>query len=161
VSRHAATLWRCPRCGHRFTSRNLAHSCGSYRLADHFKRRQPVVRKVFNRWRAAARACGPVTVYAQKTRIVFQARVRFGGAIVHRDWVEATLWMRRRVAHPRLHRIESFGRLGYGIHFRLTSPADVDPGLRRLLREAYVENGPGQTGRVRGAARPSAPRGRR
>ena len=28
------------------------------------------------RWRALARACGPVTVYAQKTRIVFQARVQ-------------------------------------------------------------------------------------
>ncbi len=40
-----------------------------------------------------ARACGPVTVYAQKSRIVFQARVRFAGAVVHNEWLEATLWL--------------------------------------------------------------------
>jgi hypothetical protein len=34
-----ATLWQCPKCEHRFASRNLRHSCGNYRLADHFKNR--------------------------------------------------------------------------------------------------------------------------
>lgn len=133
-------LWRCPKCGHRFTSRNLSHSCGNYRLADHFKHRSLVVRHVFNQWRALARACGPVTVYAQKTRIVFQARVRFAGAVVHKDWLDAALWLRRKVEHRCLHRIESFGRLGYGIHFRLANLTDVDKNLARLMREAYTEN---------------------
>ena len=77
-------------------------------------------------WRALARACGPVTVYAEKTRIVFQARVRFAGAIVHNDWLDAALWLRRRVEHRCLHRVESFGRLGYGIHFRLATSTDID-----------------------------------
>jgi hypothetical protein len=30
-------LWRCPKCGHRIASKNLWHSCGHFRLADHFK----------------------------------------------------------------------------------------------------------------------------
>ena len=30
-------LWRCGKCGHRFVTKNLWHSCGRYRLADHFK----------------------------------------------------------------------------------------------------------------------------
>jgi hypothetical protein len=41
-----AILWQCPKCGHRFASRNLWHSCGNYRLAEHFKNRSPVVRQL-------------------------------------------------------------------------------------------------------------------
>ena len=137
-----ATLWQCPKCGHRFASRNLLHSCGNYRLADHFKSRPLVVRQLFNQWRALARACGPVTVYAQKTRIVLQARVRFAGAVVHNDWLDAALWLKRRVEHRCLHRVESFGRRGYGIHFRVAKSTDVDKDLELLMREAYTENAP-------------------
>jgi hypothetical protein len=79
-----------------------------------------------------------VTVYAQKTRIVIQARVRFAGAVVHARWLDATLWLRRRVSHPLLHRIEDFGPLGYGAHFRLTAPGQIDAALIALVREAYA-----------------------
>jgi hypothetical protein len=109
-----------------------------------------MVRDLFDRWRALARASGPVTVYAQKTRIVFQARVRFAGAVTHPDWLDAALWLRRRVVHPRLLRTESFGRLGYGIHFRLTKPADIDPKLKALMREAYALHARAHDGRTPG-----------
>jgi len=135
--RRARPLWRCPRCGHRFVTRNLWHSCGRHRLADHFAGKPANLRATFRRWVAVARSCGPVTVYAQKTRIVIQARVRFAGAVVRQEWLDAGLWLRRRVTHPRVHRIEDFGRLGYGVHFRLTAPADIDDRLAALVREAY------------------------
>lgn len=130
-------LWRCGKCGHRFVTRNLWHSCGRYRLADHFKGKPRTLRQTFDRFAGLARACGPVTVYAQKTRIVIQARVRFAGVVVRRDWLDAGLWLKRRVEHPCLTRVESFGRLGYGHHFRLRQPADADVALARLVREAY------------------------
>lgn len=131
-------LWRCPKCGHRFVTKNLWHSCGNYRLADHFKGKPGVLRLTFNRFVELARASRPDTVYAQKTRIVIQARVRFAGAVVHADWLEATLWLKRRAAHPCLRRVESFGRLGYGLHFCLRRPSDIDEALAELTREAYV-----------------------
>ncbi|HUL70271.1 MAG TPA: DUF5655 domain-containing protein [Gemmatimonadales bacterium] len=132
-------LWRCPRCGHRFVTRNLWHSCGRYRLADHFKGKPPSLRATFRRWVAAARRCGPVTVYAQKSRIVIQSRVRFAGAVVQSRWLDATLWLKRRASHRRVHRIEDFGRLGYGVHFRLTEPKQIDRKIVALMREAYHE----------------------
>jgi hypothetical protein len=131
-------LWRCPKCGHRFVTPNLWHSCGRYRLADHFRGKDPVVRQLFRRWLALARACGPVTVYAQKTRIIFQVRVRFGGAVTRRDWLEARLWLKRRVEHPALVRVESYGPLGYGHYFQLRSLADFDDALAALVGEAYA-----------------------
>lgn len=77
-------------------------------------------------------------VYAQKTRIVLQARVRFAGAVVRKQWLDAGLWLRRRVKHPRVQRIEEYGRLGFGVHFRFTSPADIDARIVKLMREAYA-----------------------
>jgi hypothetical protein len=78
-----------------------------------------------------------VTIYAQTTRIVFQVRVRFAGAVVRAGYLDAGLWLRRQAEHPALVRTESFGSLGYGLHFRLERPADIDAALRRLMREAY------------------------
>jgi hypothetical protein len=122
-------------------TRNLWHSCGKYRLADHFAGKLPGVRKVFDRFAAVAKACGPVTIYAQKTRIVFQTRVRFGGGVALKSYFRAGLWLRRRVSHPRLVRVESFGTLGYGHYFRLTAPKDVDAAFAKLVREAYATAG--------------------
>jgi hypothetical protein len=69
-------LWKCPKCGHRFVTKNLWHSC----------------------------VCVP---------------------------------LRRRADHPRLRKIEDFGRLGQVHHFRLERPEDVDGALETLMREAY------------------------
>jgi hypothetical protein len=82
-----------------------------------------------------------VTVYAQKTRIVLQARVRFAGAVVRSEWLDAGLWLKRRVDHPLISRVESFGRLGFGIHFRLRHPDDIDAVMAGLMREAYEIGG--------------------
>ena len=114
------------------------HSCGRYRLGDHFRGKPASLRDTFNSYVAAARRNGPVTVYAQKTRIVMQGRVRFAGAIVRKDWLDATMWLKRRITHPRLIRTESFGPLGYGHHFRLSEPDDVDRSIVKLLSEAYA-----------------------
>ena len=130
-------LWKCPKCGHRFVTKNLWHSCVRVPLAAHFTGKPLERKRTFDRWLAAARACGRVTAYAQKSRIVIMARVRFAGAVVHASYLDGALWLRRRVEHPRLQRVEDFGRLGFGHHFRLERPADVDSALEALMREAY------------------------
>lgn len=94
---------------------------------------------IWRAWVGAARACGRVTVYAQRSRLVIQARVRFAGAMVRAGYLDATLWLAREAEHPRLARIENFGALGYGLHFHLHSSADVDPELVELVREAYEQ----------------------
>lgn len=132
-----ATLWKCPRCAHRFVTKNLWHSCVRVSLADHL-RGKPIQRKeTWDRWLAVARECGPVNAYAQKSRSVIQARVRFAGAVVRRTYLDASLWLRRRAEHQLLRRVEDFGPLGYGHHFRLEGPTDIDPPLQALMHEAY------------------------
>jgi hypothetical protein len=57
--------------------------------------------------------------------------------VVQASSLDATLWLKRKVKHPRVQRVEYFGALGYGYHFRLERPEDVDRRLRALVREAY------------------------
>lgn len=99
-----------------------------------------MIRQTFNRYLELARVCGPVTVYTQKTWIVIQARVRFAGAVVRRDFLDETMWLKRRAKHRRLSRVESFGKLGYGHHFRLRDPGDVDKSLGNLMMDNFGAN---------------------
>ena len=52
-------LWTCPRCGHRFVTRNMWHSCRRVPLSRHFAGKSPELRRTFRRLAALVRACGP------------------------------------------------------------------------------------------------------
>ena len=137
-SNRAAPLWKCPKCGHRFVTRNLWHSCVQVPLARHFAGRPPEVKKLFDAYRAFVRRAGPFTVYAQKTRIVFMTRARFTGAIVRGRWIESGLWLKRRAAHPLFHRIEKLPPNDWVHRFRIRNAADLDDALLALVKESYA-----------------------
>ncbi len=136
--RKAPALWRCRRCGHRFVTRNMWHSCSNHSLAYHFRGRDPTLRRVFDHYLAFVRSLGPVTVIPQATRITFQARVRFAGAVVRKQWIEGGLWLKRRVDDPRFTRVEHYGRNDWVYRFRLQHAADLDGALKTYLCEAYA-----------------------
>ena len=69
--------------------------------------------------------------------MVIQARVRFAGVAVRKQRLDASVWLKCRAKHPRLMRVEDFGRLGFGHHFRLARREDIDGDLCQLMREAY------------------------
>ena len=114
------------------------HSCSTFSLDDHFADKDPVVRQVFDAFLGLVQSCGPVTVIPQKTRIALQVRVRFAGGVARKKAFNAALWLTRRAEHPRLRRVEPFGPSSYGLHFRLTSPDDLDDAFAGLVREAYA-----------------------
>jgi hypothetical protein len=130
-------LWTCPRCGHRFVTRNPWHPCARYRITDHFKGKDPALRKLFLRLKTLVRRFGPVTVYAQKTRIVFQTRGRFVGVQVRKNRLDVGLWLKRRREHPRLYRIEFYPPGDYVHRIRLAELEDLDSVLTSFVREAY------------------------
>jgi hypothetical protein len=68
------SLWICPNCGRQFVSLNRNHSCGRYRLEDHFIGKEPFVRELYD----PLEMFGPVKAFPVKTRIVFQNEGRQG-----------------------------------------------------------------------------------
>jgi Domain of unknown function (DUF5655) len=131
-------LWTCPKCGHRFVTRDMWHSCGRYRIAEHFKGKDRELLRLFRRFGTLVRRFGPVTVYAQKTRIVFQTRGRFVGVQVRRGWLNIGLWLKRRREHPRVYKIEYYPPSDYVHRLRVAEVRDLDSVLADFVREAYA-----------------------
>ncbi len=134
----ANPFWVCPICGRQFVSANKYHSCGRYELADHFAGKDPAVRALFDELLGKLEPFGPVSVHPVKTRIVFQSETQFAVVEVRRRWLEGTLWLRRRAAHPLIRRVQMQVYRDYGHIFRLTQPDDMDDAFMDLLHEAYV-----------------------
>lgn len=124
-----------------------------YRVADQFQGKDPAVRALFRRYRQLIRACGPVRMYAQKGRIVFQARARFAGAVPRKRWLDCGLWLRRRVDSGRFYKIEFIPPNSYLHSFRVRRGEDLDEVVAALLREAYAV---GMQGAAAGAPEPSS-----
>jgi len=144
-------LWTCPKCRHKFVTRNMWHSCGRFRITDHFKGKDPITRKLFHAFKTLVRTFGPATVYAQKTRIVFQTRARFAGVLVRKNRLEIGLWLKRRREHPRLYRIEFYPPNDYVHRIRLAHLSEIDRELAQFVREAYKvgrQEGPANQRRV-------------
>ncbi|MGZ8847044.1 MAG: DUF5655 domain-containing protein [Pyrinomonadaceae bacterium] len=114
------------------------HSCRSYPLSYYFKDKDPIVRKLFDRYLELLGEFGPVIMSPVKTGIAFQVRVRFAGATPRKRWLSCTLWLKRRADHPLFYRIESVGPYDHIHRFRVASFDDLrDKELKKLLREAY------------------------
>jgi len=141
-------LWTCPSCGHRFVTANLWHSCSRHTVDEHFARADPRVREAFDRLVQLYEGCGPIVVIAQKTRIAFMVRVRFGGCTVRRDRLLTAISLARRVDHARWTSIEELAP-GWIAHHLVVRHADelADPELAALICESYHDIG--EQGRLR------------
>lgn len=131
-------LWRCPKCGNYFVSRNLAHSCVRVPLESHFQGKDPQVRRTFDALLAALRRAGPIRIVSSKTRITFMVRMRFAGVHPKKHALRGGFALLRPARHRALEHVYQFpGTRLYAHEFRLVSPKQIDAGLRALLAEAY------------------------
>jgi hypothetical protein len=124
-----------------------------------FARTLPAIRAGFDRLVELVQRCGPVVVIAQKTRIVFMVRVRFGGCVVRRDHLVASIALPRRVDHSRWREIEEVVP-GWFVHrFVVRDGRELDdPELAALVCESYRQMGEQRrlAGRRTGADRSTA-----
>jgi hypothetical protein len=111
--------------------------CGNFTLEELFARSEPHVFDLFNKFAEMMRKCGPVTMIPQKTRVVFQVRVRFGGCYPRKSHLQCALALPRVDDDPRFFKVEKFAPHFIGHHFRLYSEADLDADVQRWMCEAY------------------------
>ncbi len=117
------------------------HSCGKFSLEDLFARSEPHVIKLFRKFARMVRACGPVHIIPQKTRVVFQVRVRFVGATPRKSHLICHFILPRKIDSERFHKIETFNPCCHAHYLRVNDDADLDGDVARWLKEAY-EVGP-------------------
>jgi hypothetical protein len=131
-------LWTCPKCGNEFVNRNQWHSCRRYDLSTLFVGKAPLVRDLFDRFRAMVEACGPVKVMPYRDRVAFMVRVRFAGAMPKKEWLELGFWLRRRVESPRFRRVETIYPNAHVHVLRVRSPEELDGEIAGWIEEAYA-----------------------
>ena len=149
----SSPLWRCPVCGRRFVTRNMPHSCAVVGLDTFFATAKPELRSLFDRFVAAARESGEVTVNATKSRIALQARMRFAGIDRPRKHhLVANFVLTTPIESARLTRVEYVPPYYYVHRLRLRESADVDAELQGWLAQAY------QVGAQRHVTDPGWPR---
>ena len=73
-----------------------------------------------------------------KSRISFQARVRFAGIPrVTKDGLVGGFWLKHRIESPRFIRVEFLPPNNYIYQFRRRSEKDLDAEVLAWLRKAY------------------------
>lgn len=106
-----ADLWKCPRCGARFVTRNMSHGCGEYSVDGFFEGRSPSARELYDAPVRVIAELGPFEQVPTKTRIAFMVRVRFAAVNrVRRDGLACHVWLKRRIRSPRFTKVELLGR---------------------------------------------------
>ena len=131
-------LWRCPKCGERFVTRNLWHACGKFSLRVLFAGCEPQVFAAFRKFRKMMRSCGHLRVIPQKSRIVFQVRVRYGGCIPRKSFLLCGLALPRRVRDKRIFEVIEFGPHFILHRFRVRHPDELDAQVQLWMRESYA-----------------------
>jgi hypothetical protein len=130
-------LWQCPACGEKFVTKNMWHSCGKFSLEDLFARSEPHVFEFYQDFAALVKSCGPVTIIPQKTRLVFQARVRFISCTPRKNYLLCSFGLSRKLASPRFHKITRYAPRWFGHEYRLTAKEELDDELIVWIRESY------------------------
>ena len=131
-------LWACPRCGAKFVSANMSHSCGRWELGALFAKSDPHVFELFQKFRRMVRDCGRSTMIPQKTRVVFMVRMRFAGATVRKSHLRIGLILERPLPpEPRLVETLAAAPRCYAHYFKIERADQLDESIAALIREAY------------------------
>jgi hypothetical protein len=132
-------LWTCPKCGAKFVTANMWHSCGRYRVADLFAKSDPQVFQLYERYKRMVKACGAVTIIPQKTRLVFMVRMRFAGVYPRKSYLRAAFILNRRLPpDPRIEKVTTYTPRCIGYELRIDRPDQLDADVQRWLEEAYA-----------------------
>jgi len=130
-------LWECPRCGKRFVTANMWHSCARFTEVGFFADKEPEVRRLYDKVLAFVAQCGPFTRDVAKTRIAFQVRVRFAGIVATKRRLSFRFWLKHPVSSPRLSLEFTHGN-DWVYRLPIRSEADLDDELLGWTREAYA-----------------------
>ncbi|MFQ5766518.1 MAG: DUF5655 domain-containing protein [Acidobacteriota bacterium] len=137
MTRERLPLWRCPKCGEQFTTRHQWHSCGSFDIEDLFASCDKEVRRLYERFLEIVQECGPVKVIPQKSRIVFQVRMRFAAVMPQKKSLRGHVILAHRQDASCFHKVETFSPRNHLHAFRLESEEDLGRDLRHWVCEAY------------------------
>ena len=135
--KHDKPLWRCPRCGKYYVTKNMWHACARHTVNEHFEHRDPKLRFLFSGIVGLLKRNGSLKINPDKTGIAFQVRMRFCGVYVRKNSLDLGFLLPHRLAYWRVRKIVPHSPRCYSHHVTITTPADLDDELASWLKESY------------------------
>lgn len=108
-------LWTCPRCGNKFVTRNMWHSCQRWTVEQFLEGKGPRAQALRQRLVELVSECGPFEYTATKNRIGFMVRVRFAGVMsLSEQGMTFAFWLKKRIHSPRFAKVEQYTPRDWG-----------------------------------------------
>ena len=107
-------------------------------VGQHFDGRPPVVREIYDKLLAVARAWGPVEEDPKKTSIHLIRRYAFAGVAAGKEHLTLTLKATADIRSPRIKKREQASRNRWHCEINLTTPDDIDDEVVGWLRASYL-----------------------
>lgn len=132
------SLWSCPKCGAKFVTRNMWHSCGEATIDDWKARMGPNARKLYDRFETLIANCGEYDIGPAKTRIAFLARVRFAGITsLSERGMTCSFALPQPLRSDRFAKVRQVAPEWWVHRLRITDPEQLDDEVQAWLRESY------------------------
>lgn len=138
MAKRRSKLWKCPNCGRSFAKRHRWHSCLAKSIDDHFRGKDPQLRRTCDFLVKRLRELGPLRMDAVKSSINLASKYHFGGLSVRKDYLRLGFLSDEVIGDARILRAERLGRKRVGHVVMLRSPEDVDDRLMGWLKKAYA-----------------------
>lgn len=128
-------LWTCPKCGARFVTKNMWHSCGVFTIDALFAKCAENVREAFAALSGAVTAAASdAVIIPQKTRAVFQLRTRFISVYPRKGHLLVGFVLTERMSNPRFVKIEGPITNAFVHYARLAEATEVDQEIESWIK---------------------------
>ena len=131
-------LWRCPKCGKKFVTKNLSHSCRVHDLEPLFARRDPKVLRMYRKFVHMVKACGPVIIEPRSNEIVFLVRVRTIAFTPFKSFAQLRLAFPRPRRHRRFVKTFTYYSRFHAHWIEIRDPSELDDQVQAWIQEAYA-----------------------
>jgi hypothetical protein len=131
-------LWTCPRCGQKFVTKNLWHSCGHATVDDWRGKPGSRARALYERFERLIARCGEYDVSPAKTRIAFLGRVRFASITrLGEDGMRCNLALPYALRSPRFTKVSEVVPGWWSHELRIEDVRELDAEVQGWLRRSY------------------------
>src|SRR5262245_7728512 len=104
---------------------------------QHFNRKSPEVRKVYDSILVTAQTFGPVGEAPKKTSIHLTNKTAFAGVQTRREYLILTIKSDKNITSDRISKREQASANRWHLEVKLSTKKDVDSELKKWLHRAY------------------------
>ena len=109
----------------------------TYKVADHFDKKDPVVREIYTRLLTTLKTFGPIVEEPKKTSIHLVRASALAGVETRKDFLLLNIKADHKISSTRVEKAEQISAKRFHHRVRLTKPGDIDAELKGWLKHAY------------------------